>query len=207
MGSAMFWIALLAIIGYGIIHSLLAALGLKAFARRRLGQRAFDGFYRLLYNVLGAVTLVPVALIVMAGPARELWRVPMPLAALLVIIQLAALGALAVAVLQADPLRFAGLKQALAYLRGQPLPLPAETLQVSGLYSLVRHPLYLFSLIMLWLTPVMTDAFLGFAVGTTGYFVVGSQLEERRLAAEFGAAYDRYRSRVPWLLPWPRPRQ
>jgi protein-S-isoprenylcysteine O-methyltransferase Ste14 len=103
-------------------------------------------------------------------------------------------------------LRFAGLRQALTYLRGEPLPLPAEKLQVSGFYGFVRHPLYLFSLLVMWPTPIMTDTFLGFVIGSTLYFILGSRLEERRLAEEFGASYAAYRRRVPWMLPWPRSR-
>lgn len=197
---------LLAILLFGAVHSLLAAFGVKAWARRVLGERAFEGFYRLLYNIFSVALFIPVALTLMLTPATVIWRVPMPWAAALLALQLAALLGLLAAVLQADPLRFAGLKQALAYLRGEPLPLPPEKLQVRGFYRLVRHPLYLFTLLTLWPTPLMTDTFLGFAVGATLYFIIGSRLEERRLAAEFGDAYHQYRQRVPWLLPWPRPR-
>jgi protein-S-isoprenylcysteine O-methyltransferase Ste14 len=152
------------------------------------------------------VTFTPVALLIMLAPSNTLWRIPMPQAGVLLALQGLALLSLTVAVLQADPLRFAGISQALAYLRGDPLPLPPERLQVGGFYSLVRHPLYLFSLLTLWPTPIMTDTLLGFVVGATAYFLVGSRLEERRLAAEFGPQYREYRRRVPWLLPWPRPR-
>ncbi len=203
----MFWLPLLAIIVYGILHSILAGSRAKAWARDRLGDRRYEGFYRLFYNAISAILLVPVALAVVAAPSRVLWRVPMPWAALLLLVQLIGLVALVAAVLQADPLRFAGLKQALAYLRGDPLPLPPEPLQQSGFYGFVRHPLYLFSMLALWPTPVMTDTFLAFTLGATAYFIAGSRLEERRLAQEFGADYHRYRRRVPWLLPWPRPRR
>jgi protein-S-isoprenylcysteine O-methyltransferase Ste14 len=52
----------------------------------------------------------------------------------------------------------------------------------------------------------MSESFLGLAVASTLYFVFGSRLEERRLAAEFGPAYTAYRQRVPWLLPGLKPR-
>jgi hypothetical protein len=35
------------------------------------------------------------------------------------------------------------------------------------------------------------------------YFIVGAWLEERKLEAHFGAAYRKYRSRVPGLIPLP----
>jgi hypothetical protein len=40
-------VALLAILAFGLIHSLFAAAGGKVLARRVMGERAFEGFYRL----------------------------------------------------------------------------------------------------------------------------------------------------------------
>lgn len=202
----MFWFPLLAIVAYGLLHSLLAAFGFKAHIKRMIGIRQYEGFYRLFFNIISTVLLAPVVMVVMTTPSQIIWRIPMPWAAVMMLIQLVGLIALVVAVLQADPLRFAGLKQALAYLRGEALPLPQETLQIGGFYGFVRHPLYLFSMLVLWPTPIMTDTFLGFAVGATAYFILGSLLEERRLVAEFGSSYVHYRSRVPWMLPWTRRR-
>ncbi|NPV66858.1 MAG: isoprenylcysteine carboxylmethyltransferase family protein [Anaerolineae bacterium] len=200
----MFWVPLLTIVVYGVLHSLLASPLLKRRIRATIGERAYEGFYRLAYNILSAVLLAPVILVLLVTPSQEVWRIPMPWAAACMLIQAGSLIALIVAVLQADPLRFAGISQALAYLRHEPLP--PESLQVQGFYGLVRHPLYLFSLLVLWPSPIMTDTLLGVAVGATLYLLLGSRLEERRLAAEFGEAYTAYRRRVPWLLPWPRPR-
>ncbi|MBN2472191.1 MAG: DUF1295 domain-containing protein [Anaerolineae bacterium] len=193
----MFWLPLLAILLYGILHSFLAASNAKGWVREQIGARRYEGFYRLFYNVISAILFVPVILAVVATPARIVWRVPMPWAAIMLGVQLVGLVALIAAVLQADPLRFAGLKQALAYLRGDPLPLPPEPLQQNGFYGFVRHPLYLFSMLVLWPTPVMTDTFLAFTLGATAYFIAGSLLEERRLMAEFGSTYRHYRRQVP----------
>ncbi len=204
--TVMFWVPLLTIIAYGLLHSLLASRSVKRRIRVAIGERAYEGFYRLAYNVLSAILLAPIIFVLLVTPSQEVWRIPMPWAAVCLLIQTGSLIALIAAILQADPLRFAGISQALAYLRHEPLPLPPEPLQVRGFYGLVRHPLYLFSLLVLWPGPIMTDTLLGVAVGVTLYLLVGSRLEERRLAAEFGAAYTAYRRRVPWLLPWPRPR-
>ena len=40
-----------------------------------------------------------------------------------------------------------------------------------------------------------------FAIMNTAYILVGLQLEERDLIAEFGATYQQYRRHVPMLLP------
>jgi protein-S-isoprenylcysteine O-methyltransferase Ste14 len=74
------------------------------------------------------------------------------------------------------------------------------------MYAVVRHPVYLFSLVFLWATPVMLVSTLTFNVTATIYFYVGSVFEERGLAALYGDRYREYQQRVPRLFPWPRPR-
>ncbi|WP_257167799.1 methanethiol S-methyltransferase [Bradyrhizobium sp. SRS-191] len=92
-----------------------------------------------------------------------------------------------------------GLRQALSAMRGaQPPALPFKT---PLLYRLVRHPLMLGFLLAFWATPVMSLGHLLFAALSTGYILVGLWLEERDLVAQFGETYQRYRRRVPMLLP------
>ena len=76
----------------------------------------------------------------------------------------------------------------------------AEALNTTGMYSVVRHPLYLGFLIGFWSTPVMTWTHLAFAAITTAYILVAIQLEERDLMAEH-PDYRRYRQLVPMLIP------
>ena len=97
-----------------------------------------------------------------------------------------------------------GLRPIVSRLRGRNLtPMPFT---VAGPYRLVRHPLYLFMLLMIWFFPDLTRDRLLFNLLWTAWIVIGSYLEEIDLVAEFGDAYREYQKRVPMLIPllkWP----
>jgi len=193
---------LAALLLYGGFHSLTAATRVKAMFAGTLGDRAYLGLYRLLYSVVSVLTLLPILRLMAAHPGRTVWNADGIAAAGLLAIRGAGAIGLVVALLQVDLLRFLGIKGMIAYVRARQLPLPPEPLSTRGVYRLVRHPLYLFSLMALWASPTMTEAGLGFTLGATIYFVLGSLLEERKMMRTFGPEYVAYRKAVPWLIPF-----
>jgi protein-S-isoprenylcysteine O-methyltransferase Ste14 len=179
---------------YGALHSLLAGLPAKAWSRKAFGPTS-DRWYRLTYNGIGGLTLLPLLAFTAWQPGPILYQVPAPARWALLAGQAAALIVIAIGVLQTGALHFLGLRQL-----SEPDETPGQ-LVVTGLYRYVRHPLYTAGLVFLWLTPLMTTTLLALYLSLSVYLFVGSVFEERRLVREFGAAYQVYQRRVPRLVP------
>ena len=180
-----------AMVIWGSIHSLLAAHGIK-----RLLEPALGRWYRLFYNAVAGVTLLPLLALAVLLPDQAIYQADWPWRWGLIIIQLAAALAAGVALLQTDLLRFLGLRQLF-----QSAPLPPNRLSLDGAYRWVRHPLYFFSLIFLWFSPIMSLNILILNLAFSVYFYVGAIYEERKLVAQFGQVYRDYQRRVPMLIP------
>lgn len=197
---------LAAFVVWAVVHSVTAAHRTKEWVRQQVGTTVYEGWYRLFYNVFSVLTFVPVIYFFWRLlPTQLLWQIPFPFNWLARILQLLGLGGLLLSLLQTDVWSFVGLRQAWWYLQGAQGALPQPDFVRSGTYALVRHPLYFFSLMVLWLNPVMTVGGVIFNTAVTLYFWVGSIYEERKLADHFGESYRRYQERVPRLFPWPRP--
>ena len=82
-------------------------------------------------------------------------------------------------------------------------PPPSSAFVARGPYRYVRHPLYLFVLILIWATPRLSTDRLLFNLLWTAWVVVGTRLEERDLLTDFGQTYRQYRHSVPMLIPLP----
>lgn len=198
----LFWF-LLAFLLWALLHSLTAARAFKEWVRQQVGERVYAGFYRLFYNVAATISFLPILyLLATAVPATVLWRVPRPFSFVFLLIQGAGMAGLLLSLWQTDVWRFVGLRQAVRYLKGVPEPEPPASFVRSGTYALVRHPLYFFSMLVIWFTPLMTLNTLVFNLLASGYFYVGALHEERRLAAAFGDTYRQYQEEVPAFLPF-----
>jgi protein-S-isoprenylcysteine O-methyltransferase Ste14 len=188
----MFWL-IFTIALWGVMHSLLALLRFKSFLLRSLGA-GFMKFYRLLYNIIAIISIVPVLYLMSSLPNKSLYQVPAPWSTLMLAGQAISALFLFVAVMQTDLLSFAGLRQLIEEER-------PGGLVTRGLYRSVRHPLYTFSLFILWLVPSMSlNSFIVYAILTV-YVLIGIFFEERKLLREFGGAYEEYRLVTPMLIP------
>ncbi|NJL04635.1 MAG: isoprenylcysteine carboxylmethyltransferase family protein [Chloroflexaceae bacterium] len=205
------------IVGYIGLHSLLASLPFKAWVQRWAGAGAMR-WYRLAYNLVAAVLLLPLPILLALLPDVPLYRAPEPFNWVLLAGQLAALGGLLYTLRHTDLNYFMGLAQ----LRQLHIHPPANTIATArhsvdpddpdpsagddalittGIYGWVRHPLYFFSILLIWLSPVMSANLLALNILLTMYMYIGSYHEEHRLLRIFGAEYHAYQQRVPRLVP------
>lgn len=88
-----------------------------------------------------------------------------------------------------------GLTPWLFWARRQPLP--RREFRPQGAYRILRHPVYISFLGLVWFTPHMSLDHVVLTATWTTYLFVGSYLKDRRLTYFLGDTYRDYQSRVP----------
>jgi protein-S-isoprenylcysteine O-methyltransferase Ste14 len=174
-----------------LVHSLFAIPLLKERVVER--NRHLRRFYRLYYNVASLVVFGWVMSVF--RNSTVLYVVPgvwsLVMHAMQVIFFIVLIGC----VRQTGIAEFLGVNQVTH--DGVQTP----RLVTDGGYRVVRHPLYLFSILIFFCNPVISVRWLLLSVLSTVYFLAGACLEERRLLKEFGNEYLIYQRMVPFILP------
>lgn len=172
----------------------MASLPAKKAARRHFGSRV-DPWYPVFFSAVAVATVLPLAALLIIFPGKVLYMVPMPLFWLFISAQLiVGIGSLR-AFLDA-PHRFLIRSQ----LAGPQSP-NSFALGIRGIYCHIRDPFLLSGLLLIWLTPFMTENLLIIYFMITVYLFLGSVHWERRLVSQFGQAYQVYKSEVPRMIP------
>ena len=175
---------------FALHHSLFARAGLK-----RLITRAVPVLLeRSVYVWVASLIFIGTCAAWQPVPGIA-WHFEGVGAALLRCLQLAGGVFTLVAARHLDVLELAGVRQALGLT-----PRRASGLDDRGPYGVVRHPIYLAWLLLVWPAPLMNGTRLVFAIVSTAYLVVAVPYEERDLRRHFGAAYDKYTVKVRWRL-------
>ena len=173
----------------------MASLTFRAKLTNWLGAGTMR-FYRLFFNIFSVITLIPILWLAKVLPDSTLYTIPKPWLHLMLFGQvLAAIGEI-VGLFHTDVWEFVGLRQIIApHVEGE------SRLVVKGLYKYIRHPLYTFGLLFVWLTPVMSVNMFVLYISITIYTIIGAHFEERKLLREFGEDYARYKESTPMLVP------
>ncbi|MBB5349061.1 DUF1295 domain-containing protein [Desulfoprunum benzoelyticum] len=158
-------------------------------------------YYRLLYNALAFLTLVPLAIVtgLAGGPPVFAWQGWGNVIRILLLV--CALLLFRGGAKQYDLQYVVGLKQ----LRTGKTPLlltDSPDFSANGVFGLVRHPWYLGSLLLIWSAlPVYPLPKFVAAVILSCYLVIGTLLEERKIIARHGERYRAYQQQVSMLFP------
>lgn len=185
----------LAWLAYFALHSWLASLTCKQWVAKR--WPGFMPAYRLVFNLLAVVLLVPFWPFLFHGPHVIAWT---GVWAWLNLGFTVAIGAALVwSIRLYDNGEFLGLRQ---WREQRRAVLEQEPFRISPAHRFVRHPWYFLGLLFLW-TRDMNEAFLLSAGLMTVYLALGSRWEEHKLLVYHGEPYAEYRRRVPGLFPLP----
>jgi protein-S-isoprenylcysteine O-methyltransferase Ste14 len=166
-------------------HSVCARPGVKAAVARIVPQHLVRSVYVWTASVLF------IAFIALWQPiGGQLYGATGPVALGLLAIQLYGAWLIARSVRAIDALDLAGIRPTAS----------ADALQITGPYRLVRHPLYLGWMLIVFGAARMTGDRLVFAAMTSIYLIVAIPWEERSLERAFGDAYTRYKRQVRWRM-------
>ncbi len=188
---------------WAVLHSVTAGYGLKRWFRQKFGEKAYAGWYRLLFNLFAVISFAILYLAIpRLLPQTVLWTWRTPYIYLAYAMILIGFAGLIASLWVTNVWDFIGARQVVWYLRGAKDDVPIPPFTANGPYALVRHPLYFFTLLILWANPVMTAGSLIFYAAITLYFWIGSYYEERKLARDYGRPYEEYTRRVPRLIPF-----
>lgn len=180
------------------LHSTLIATPVTDYLKKKLGDRF--RFYRLFFNAVSLVTLVPV--LYYSTSIRQVtlfcWEGPLMIVKYLLLaasITLFVAGGRHYSMAQ-----FLGIRQ---IRTGQAHPVLSEydTFNTSGILRAIRHPWYTASLLFIWARDLSLSALL-INIVISAYFVVGTILEERKLLLEFGEKYREYQKNVSMFIPY-----
>jgi methanethiol S-methyltransferase len=187
------------LVGFAALHSLLASLRAKTLAWRLIGS-IVDPWYPMFFSVLAFITISPLIAMLILFPSRVLYVVPSPWIWLFFLAQLlVGIGSLK-AFLDA-PHRF--LIRAQLTRPHSPDRLPVG---IKGIYCWIHDPFLLSGLLLIWLTPFMTENLLLVYFITTVYLFLGSLHWESRLLAQFGGSYVAYQNKVQRIIHHPNKR-
>lgn len=178
---------------FALHHSLFARTGLK----RRVAAMIPPRLERALYTLVASVLFVlvcwwwsPVPGLLYRIPPGWTWAAHLVFAGGVIVTLVSAR--------RLDMLDLAGVRQVLPAARRSAEP--AATLLTTGMYGIVRHPIYLGWVLLMAGVAEMTMTRLVFAAVSTLYLAIAVPFEERGLIETFGPDYASYQARVRWRM-------
>lgn len=175
-----------------ISHSLLAATGIKSFFEKTL--KISPPQYRLLFNAVAIVLLAIIVFQLLKTPSEMVFARSYFIFGMGCGLVVASLWLLKSAFREINLASFLGFSAASE----------SSGLVTTGLYKIVRHPLYFGSPVLLaGIFLMMPTWAIAVSVGfSIVYIIIGIEFEERKLRQVFGSAYDDYALGKKKFLPF-----
>jgi len=197
---------ILIFLAFALIHSITVTMWFKDLCRRALGETFMRVWYRFLYSSVSAITAFAAIYLINQVPDRVLWQGPLWPRLIMHAIQIAGIVFGVQAFQYLDKWEFMGFRQVWRYLArnevaGSLEGLTQKELVTTGVYGIVRHPLYVAGIIIFTFSPHITVNGLTITVMADLYFLFGMFIEERRFVKIFGDQYREYMKRVPRMVP------
>jgi methanethiol S-methyltransferase len=179
---------------FGMQHSLMARPGFKDWWTRTVPKGLERATYTLAASLVGLIMVwfwqpIPLVIWQASGPLQDALWVLFGLGWLLLL----------VSGIGFNLFELLGLRQAVAWSRGRPVP--PLTLKTHWIYGWVEHPMYVGFLLGVWSTPFMTIGHMLMAAAFTLYILIAMRYEQRDLSRTFGAAYSAWRQGAPAVRP------
>jgi protein-S-isoprenylcysteine O-methyltransferase Ste14 len=177
-----------------LLHTTLAASKLKRILESKW-PRSYK-WYRLLYSVFSGVFFVGLLIQAVFLPVERIFS-PNPFTQYAgYMVSTGGIIVLLRSVRQYSLNAFLGFQKAAASTEG-------TQLITSGIYSQIRHPLYL-GLVGIFIGYFLVSGTLGALIHLScllAYLPVGIYYEEKNLISEFGESYRKYQTQVPVFFP------
>jgi len=186
---------------FAISHSFLALLKIKKTITEKMG--AGIAFYRLFYNI-ASIILILALYIIAPHPDIIVYDLQFPFDIITFVFQILSLCGLIWAGKSVNWEEFLGITQIILYFKNEYNIDELDerpSLNTTGAFKFVRHPIYLFSILFFGFRPTMNLFYLVIFFCTVIYFYIGSFYEEKKLVEIFRGEYAEYQKRVPRIFP------
>jgi hypothetical protein len=170
-----------------------------------IGDRYMQCYYRLFFVIFSAIAMCTAFLIIIGLPDIYLFNAPGWIKWPMYLIQISGMLFGMMSLRELKPSEFFGIRQMKDCLKENnsgltisPVSDPSRfNLYKNGVYSIVRHPIYLAGIIMISFQPVITHNRLTVTIIADVYFIYAALKEEYLLLRHIKVPYKEYMKEVP----------
>ncbi|MCI4624988.1 MAG: isoprenylcysteine carboxylmethyltransferase family protein [Candidatus Magnetoovum sp. WYHC-5] len=197
---------ILIFVAFALSHSILVSNRAKRYAIKHFGEGIIRGFYRFTFTIISVVSIAIAMYFIKGLPDSDVMRLPLLIKIGFFALQFIGIIFIILPFKHIDIMEFIGFKQLFKYIKtgkvnGDVEGISTYKLITTGIYGIVRHPLYTGSILVITFNTNITVNLFVFAVLCDVYFIIGTFIEEKRLQKYYGNEYTNYMKKVPRFIP------